>query len=113
MCFAGVLWAARLMVMGILKTDHAAREPLPESQDRWLLVVRLACPDITRACDLARTFADLVRHRRGYLRLEWIRQAEQGAPKPMQGFAGFLRQDLDASLPASPFSGVPASWRDT
>ncbi|MGW7048157.1 transposase [Streptomyces avermitilis] len=27
---------------------------------------------------------------------EWIRQAEQDAPKPMQGFAGFLRQDLDA-----------------
>ncbi|MFI1769689.1 transposase [Streptomyces sp. NPDC020800] len=28
--------------------------------------------------------------------LEWIRQAEQDAPKPMPGFAGFLRQDLDA-----------------
>ncbi|GGN31897.1 hypothetical protein GCM10011578_070180 [Streptomyces fuscichromogenes] len=27
---------------------------------------------------------------------EWIRQAEQDAPKPMKGFAGFLRQDLDA-----------------
>ncbi|MEV5758389.1 transposase [Streptomyces tendae] len=24
------------------------------------------------------------------------RQAEQDAPKPMKGFAGFLRQDLDA-----------------
>ncbi|WUO34457.1 transposase [Streptomyces sp. NBC_00286] len=53
-------------------------------------------PDITRACALARAFADLVRHRRGFLLLEWIRQAEQDAPKPMQGFAGFLRQDLDA-----------------
>ncbi|MFI1766775.1 ISL3 family transposase [Streptomyces sp. NPDC020800] len=72
------------------------RETLTESQDKRLLEVRLACPDITRACDLARTFADLVRHRRGYLLLEWIRQAEQDAPKPMQGFAGFLRQDLDA-----------------
>lgn len=72
------------------------RETLTESQDERLLQVRLACPDITRACDLARTFADLVRHRRGYLLLEWIRQAEQDAPKPMQGFAGFLRQDLDA-----------------
>ncbi|MFF5139326.1 hypothetical protein ACFY6U_06220 [Streptomyces sp. NPDC013157] len=58
--------------------------------------VRLACPDITRACDLARAFADLVRHQRGHLLLEWIRQAEQDAPKPMEGFAGFLRQDLDA-----------------
>ncbi|MFF1401345.1 transposase [Streptomyces sp. NPDC058287] len=72
------------------------REKLTESQDKRLLEVRLACPDITRACDLARTFADLVRHRRGYLLLEWIRRAEQDAPKPIQGFAGFLRQDLDA-----------------
>ncbi|MER6418219.1 ISL3 family transposase [Streptomyces sp. NPDC001137] len=72
------------------------RDTLTESQDKRLLAVRLACPDITRACDLARTFADLVRHRRGYLLLEWIRQAEQDGPKPMQGFAGFLRQDLDA-----------------
>ncbi|MFD7409471.1 transposase [Streptomyces sp. NPDC059866] len=43
-----------------------------------------------------RAFADLVRHQLGYLLLEWVRQAEQDAPKPMQGFAGFLRQDLDA-----------------
>ncbi|MEV6175333.1 hypothetical protein AB0L99_45015 [Streptomyces sp. NPDC051954] len=28
--------------------------------------------------------------------LEWIRQAEQNAPKPMKAFAGFLRQYLDA-----------------
>ncbi|MFG3288999.1 ISL3 family transposase [Streptomyces sp. NPDC048179] len=72
------------------------RETLTESQDERLLQVRLACPDITRACDLARAFADLVRHRRGFLLLEWIRQAEQDAPKPMQGFAGFLRQGPDA-----------------
>lgn len=57
-----------------------------------LLQVRLACPDITRACDLARAFADMVRHQRGYLLLEWIRQGEQDAPKPMKGFVGFLRQ---------------------
>ncbi|WP_308409153.1 ISL3 family transposase [Streptomyces sp. AC558_RSS880] len=72
------------------------RETLTDSQNERLLQVRLACPDITRACDLARAFADLVRHQRGYLLLEWIRQAEQHAPKPMKGFAGFLRQDLDA-----------------
>ncbi|MEU2602531.1 transposase [Streptomyces hirsutus] len=53
-------------------------------------------PTSTRARDLARAFADMVRHQRGYLLLEWIRQAEQGTPKPMKGFAGFLRQDLDA-----------------
>ncbi|MFE5109506.1 transposase [Streptomyces sp. NPDC056663] len=72
------------------------RETLTESQVKRLLEVRLVCPDITRACDLARTFADLVRRRRGYLLLEWIRQAEQDAPKRMQGFSGFLRRDLDA-----------------
>ncbi|WP_455568315.1 transposase [Streptomyces phaeochromogenes] len=72
------------------------RETLTESQDERLLQVRLACPDITRACDLARAFADMVRHQRGYLLLEWIREAEQDAPKPMKGFAGFLRQDFDA-----------------
>ncbi|MGW1067394.1 transposase [Streptomyces aureus] len=51
---------------------------------------------MTQACDLARAFSDVVRHRRGYLLLEWIRQAEQDAPKAMKRFAGFLRQDLDA-----------------
>ncbi|MFF8430539.1 transposase [Streptomyces sp. NPDC016566] len=72
------------------------RETLTKSQNERLPQVRLACPDITRSCDLARAFADLVRHRRGHLLLEWIRQTEQDAPKPMRGFAGFLRQDLDA-----------------
>ena len=71
------------------------RETLTESQDERLLQVPLIYPDITRACDLARTFADMVRNQRGYLLLEWIRQAEQDAPKPMKGFASFLRQDLD------------------
>ncbi|WP_344494709.1 transposase [Streptomyces enissocaesilis] len=61
-----------------------------------MLEVRLACPDITRACDLARTFVDLVRDRRGHLLTQWIRQAEQDSPKPIQSFAGSLRHDLDA-----------------
>lgn len=72
------------------------RESLTDRQDEQLLQVRLVCPDITRACDLARAFADLVRNRRGHLLHDWIRQAEQHAPKPMSGFAGFLRRDLDA-----------------
>lgn len=66
-----------------------------KDEDRFLQV-RLACPDITRACDLARTFHDLATHRRGHLLMHWIRQAEQDAPGPVRGFAGFLRQDLDA-----------------
>ncbi|MFI0967814.1 hypothetical protein ACH4S8_41600 [Streptomyces sp. NPDC021080] len=38
---------------------------------------------------------EMVRHQRGYLLLEWIRQAGQDASKPMKG-SGFLRQDLHA-----------------
>lgn len=56
------------------------RDPLTDSQDKRLLEVRLACPDITRTCDTARTFTDLLRHRRGYLLLEWIRQADRTPP---------------------------------
>lgn len=40
------------------------RDPLTDSQEERLLHVRLACPDISRGCDLARAFADLVRHQR-------------------------------------------------
>ncbi|MFF0224153.1 hypothetical protein [Streptomyces sp. NPDC004629] len=38
--------------------------------------------------DLSERSAQLVRHQRGHLLREWIRQAEQDAPKPMKGFAG-------------------------
>lgn len=38
------------------------RESLTDSQDKRLLEARLACPDIARTCDLARAFAELVRH---------------------------------------------------
>ena len=69
-------------------------------------------PGHHRACDLARSFADLLRHQRRYLLLEWIRQAEQDAPKPVTGFAGFLGH-LDAVTAASPSPGVPASPKDT
>lgn len=72
------------------------QEGLRPKDDERLLQVRLACPDITRACDLARTFHDLVTHRRGHLLMGWIRQAEQDAPALVHGFAGFLRQDLAA-----------------
>lgn len=79
--------------------------PLGDSQEDRLLEVRLGCPDITRACDLARTFADLVRDRHGNLLTRWIRQAEQDSPEPIQSFAGFLRHDLDAVT-----AGLTLSW---
>ncbi|MFE4254375.1 hypothetical protein ACFRU3_33720 [Streptomyces sp. NPDC056910] len=59
-----------------------AQGTLPPELERRLLDVRIACPDI------ARDFAELLRHRRGFLLTEWIRQAEQDAPKPVSGFAG-------------------------
>ncbi|MFI1354061.1 hypothetical protein ACH4TV_10815 [Streptomyces sp. NPDC020898] len=72
------------------------RENLAPSDVDALEQVRLACPDITNACDLARVFADLVRHRRGHLLGEWIRQAERCDLRAIRSFAGFLRQDIDA-----------------
>lgn len=56
------------------------RETLTHRQEQRQLEVRLACPDITRACDLTGALADLVRHQRGHLLMEWIRQAETDAP---------------------------------
>ncbi|MFF3918503.1 hypothetical protein ACFYZB_34535 [Streptomyces sp. NPDC001852] len=73
--------------------DHAAPRDAHRKPGERLLQVRLACPDITRACGLARAFADLVRHQRGYLSLEWIRQAEQDAPKPQHPRYSYGRCD--------------------
>jgi transposase len=81
------------------------RETLTEREKESLLDIRLACPDIARACDLARCFRDLLVNRRGGLLLEWIRQAEQDAPAPVRSFAGFLRQDLDAVT-----AGLSLEW---
>ncbi|MGW0964066.1 ISL3 family transposase [Streptomyces gelaticus] len=72
------------------------RECLSTQEVEHLDQARLACPDIARACDLARVFTDLVRNRRGQLLPAWIRQAEQSDVLPVAKFATFLRQDFDA-----------------
>lgn len=72
------------------------REKLTPRQTAELERVRLACPDITEACNLARAFTDLARNRRGHLLTEWIRQAERCGQPSIRSFASFLRQDLDA-----------------
>ncbi|MGW2426145.1 ISL3 family transposase [Streptomyces sp. NPDC001709] len=72
------------------------RERLSTQEVEHLDQARLACPDIARACDLARAFTDLVRNRRGQLLPAWIRQAEQSDVPPVAKFAAFLRQDFDA-----------------
>lgn len=58
--------------------------------------VRLACPDIGRACELARAFHDLLQHRRRHQLLEWVREAEREAPTPRFAFAQGLCLDLHA-----------------
>lgn len=75
-----------------------ARENLSPRSTDGLDEVRLACPDITSACDFDRAFTDLLRHRRGALLEDWIRRAERTAPPPVKRFAGFPRQDIDAVL---------------
>lgn len=72
------------------------RESLSAREGARLDDVRLACPDITEACDLARAFTDLVRHRRGTMLGLWIRKAEQSSLGPIRSFGSFLRQDFDA-----------------
>ncbi|MFF5931559.1 ISL3 family transposase [Streptomyces hydrogenans] len=80
-------------------------ETLSDQEVEKLLDVRTACPDITRAHDLARCFRDLLVNRRGSMLPDWIRQAEQDAPAPVRSFAGFLRQDLDAVT-----AGLTLEW---
>ncbi|MFF4921223.1 ISL3 family transposase [Kitasatospora sp. NPDC001261] len=78
---------------------------LTEHEQEKLLGVRIACPDIARAYDLARCFHDLMTNRLGSLLPEWIREAEQDAPAPVRSFAGFLRQDLKAVT-----AGLTLEW---
>ncbi|MFB7504823.1 ISL3 family transposase [Streptomyces broussonetiae] len=87
-----VIPAARAITSWIMRP----RETLSQAETAALDKARLACCDIATACDFARAFTDLTRHRRGHLLMEWIKQAERDAPAPIRGFAGHLRQDLDA-----------------
>lgn len=48
------------------------------------------------ACNLARAFTGLVRHRHGTMLGLWIREAEQSTIGPLRSFGSFLRQDFDA-----------------
>ncbi|MFC8125728.1 hypothetical protein [Streptomyces sp. NPDC057302] len=82
------------------------RASLPPRDAAGLDEVRLTCPDIAgAACDFARAFTGLLRHGRDFLPYDWISRAEQTVPAPVQSFAGFLSQDIDAVL-AGLTSGV-------
>jgi len=80
----------------ITKWIMLPRGALTRHEEDELLAIRLACPDIARACDLARTFHDLLQHRRGHQLLAWVREVEREAPAPILAFAQGLCLDLDA-----------------
>ncbi|MFD8982661.1 transposase [Streptomyces sp. NPDC059564] len=61
-----------------------------------LEAVRVACPEIALASDLAREFTDMLRQRRGHLLQDWIQKAELGGPDAIGIFADSIRQDLPA-----------------
>ncbi|MFK4272562.1 ISL3 family transposase [Streptomyces milbemycinicus] len=81
------------------------RDSLSAKDTVQLDQARLACPDITHACNLARAFSDLVRQRRGTMLPQWIRQAETSDLPPLRSFAGSLRQDFDAVT-----AGLTLAW---
>jgi transposase len=72
------------------------QETLRASDSAQLETARNACPEIAAACDLAREFTDMVRHRQGHLLRDWIQKAELSGPEAIGIFAGSVRQDLPA-----------------
>ncbi|KUN25531.1 hypothetical protein AQJ23_16830 [Streptomyces antibioticus] len=95
----------------ITKWIMLPRGSLGRDEERELLSVRLACPDIARACDLARTFHDLLQHQRGHQLLPWVREAERDAPP---GSSLSRRDCASTRMPSPPASlsrGVRASSR--
>ncbi|WP_419995074.1 transposase [Streptomyces boninensis] len=80
----------------ITKWIMLPRDSLSRHEEGQLLDVRLACPGIARACDLARTFHDLLQHRQGDQLLAWVRETERNAPAPVLTFAQGLCLDLKA-----------------
>ncbi|XKJ41181.1 transposase [Streptomyces sp. 147326] len=71
-------------------------ETLSPSDITQLETVRNACPEIASACDLAREFTDMLRHRRGHQLRDWIQKAELDGPDAIGIFADSIRQDLQA-----------------
>ncbi|WP_198358157.1 hypothetical protein [Streptomyces fildesensis] len=79
----------------ITKWIKLPRGALTRREEDELLTVRLAFLDIARACDLARTFHDLLQHRRGDQMVAWVREFEQEAPAPILALAQRARnQDI-------------------
>ncbi|NGO11533.1 hypothetical protein G5C60_29040 [Streptomyces sp. HC44] len=64
------------------------QETLRASDSAQLETARNARPEIAAACDLAREFTDMVRHRQGHLLRDWIQKAELSGPEAIGTFAG-------------------------
>ncbi|WP_235990261.1 transposase [Streptomyces ureilyticus] len=71
-------------------------ETLRASDSAQLETARNACPEIAAACDLAREFTAMLRHRQGHLLRDWIQKAELSGPEAIGIFADCVRQDLPA-----------------
>lgn len=54
------------------------------------------CPEITKACRLARGFAVILRRRDGHRLGDWLTQADESQVKEIRTFANGLRRDLAA-----------------
>lgn len=85
------------------------RDTLTDSQEKRLLDVRLACPDITRACDLA----DLLRHQRGQLLWNGSARPNRTPPNRCRASPAPCATTSKPSQPASPCPGAPALSKDT
>lgn len=54
------------------------------------------CPEIATACRLARSFAVILRQRKGYRLDDWFAQVDEHDVKEIRAFANGLRKDLEA-----------------
>ncbi|MFE1879650.1 hypothetical protein [Streptomyces diastatochromogenes] len=90
-----------------------SRDRLSVREIEQLDDVRITCPDIERAGDLARAFPALIHNRRGQLRPAWIRQVEQSG---LVSVAKFARASAKTSAPSpqdSPTNGAPGRSKAT
>jgi len=68
------------------------------------------CPDLAAACRLARTFAEILRERRGADAFEaWATAAEHSTMSELRGFATNLRRDTAAVVAGLTYRGAPAA----
>jgi len=81
-------------------------ESLKAKDHRLLERVCEQCADLALACRLARTFAEILRERRGADAFEaWATDAERSTVSELRGFATSLRRDTSAVV-----AGLTLPW---